>query len=49
MVGTDRLEQRQLSLEKNMSKVNVNKVVVAYSGGLDTSVIIPVAKRELRL
>ncbi|WP_139315049.1 argininosuccinate synthase domain-containing protein, partial [Vibrio panuliri] len=24
-----------------MSKVNVNKVVVAYSGGLDTSVIIP--------
>ncbi|HAS62759.1 MAG TPA: argininosuccinate synthase [Vibrio sp.] len=29
-----------------MSKVNVNKVVVAYSGGLDTSVIIPWLKEN---
>ena len=29
-----------------MSKVQVNKVVVAYSGGLDTSVIIPWLKEN---
>lgn len=29
-----------------MSKVNVKKVVVAYSGGLDTSVIIPWLKEN---
>ena len=29
-----------------MSKVKVNKVVVAYSGGLDTSVIIPWLKEN---
>lgn len=29
-----------------MSKVEVNKVVVAYSGGLDTSVIIPWLKEN---
>ncbi|MCV5746043.1 argininosuccinate synthase, partial [Escherichia coli] len=29
-----------------MSKVNINKVVVAYSGGLDTSVIIPWLKEN---
>ena len=31
---------------KKMSKVNVKKVVVAYSGGLDTSVIIPWLKEN---
>ena len=29
-----------------MSKVKINKVVVAYSGGLDTSVIIPWLKEN---
>ena len=33
-------------MEVNMNKENIKKVVLAYSGGLDTSIIIPWLKEN---
>ena len=33
-------------MKKNMSKADIKKVVLAYSGGLDTSIIIPWLKEN---
>src|SRR3972149_2906262 len=48
-VFTDRAsESRRLGEEQGMSKPETRRIVLAYSGGLDTSVIVPWLKEHYR-
>ena len=46
MYNPSHVKEKNLGRIRKMNKENIKKVVLAYSGGLDTSIIIPWLKEN---